>query len=86
MPWDKYYHFPLKIFNVYLLLRERESKSMSGRRAEREGDTKSQTGSRLQAINTETDTGLELRNQEIMTWTEVRRLTDWATQLPPFLL
>ena len=39
---------------------------MSGRESEREGDTESETGSRLQAINTEPDAGLELTNGEII--------------------
>ena len=34
--------------------------------AEREGDTESETGSRLAAISTEPDEGLELTNREIM--------------------
>ena len=35
--------------------------------AEREGDTESEAGSRLQAVSTEPDAGLELINREIMT-------------------
>ena len=35
--------------------------------AEREGDTKSETGSRLYAVNTEPDVGLELKDCKIMT-------------------
>ena len=35
--------------------------------AEREGDTESETGSRLRALSTEPDTGLELMDSEIMT-------------------
>ena len=50
---------------------------------EREGITESEAGSRLQAVNTEPDAGLEPTNHEITTWAEVRRLTDWATQVPP---
>ena len=49
----------------------------------REGDTESEAGSRLQADGTEPDAGLELMNYEIMTWAEVGRLTNWATQAPP---
>ena len=56
---------------------------MNGGGSEREGDTESETGSRLWAISPEPDTGLELTNHEIMTWAEVSRLTDWATQAPP---
>ena len=40
---------------------------MSRGGAEREGDTESEAGSRLQAISTEPNTGLELTNPEIMT-------------------
>ena len=40
---------------------------MSGGGAEREGDTESEAGSRLQAISTEPDTGLEPTNCKIMT-------------------
>ena len=59
---------------------------MSGGGAESEGDTKSKAGSRLWAVSTEPDMGLELINHKIMTWADVRRLTDWATQVLPFLL
>ena len=40
---------------------------MSGGKAETEGDTESEAGSRLQAVSTEPDLGLELMNPEIMT-------------------
>ena len=43
----------------------------SGGGAEREGDTESEAGSRLQAVSTEPDAGLELTKHEIMTWPEV---------------
>ena len=56
---------------------------MSGGGAEREGDTESEAGSRLWAVSTEPDAGLELTDREIMTWAEVGRLTDQATQAPP---
>ena len=55
---------------------------MKGGGAEREGDTESEAGSRLWAVSTEPDAGLELTDHEIVTWAEVRRLTDWATQAP----
>ena len=62
---------------------EREwDKSTSRRGAEREGDTESEADSRLRAVSAEPDAGLELTNREIMTWVEVGRLTDWATQVP----
>ena len=56
--------------------------SVSGEGAEREGDTESEAGSRLQALRAEPDTVLELMNHEIMTSAKVRRLTGWATQVP----
>ena len=40
--------------------------------AEREGDTESEAGSRLHAVSTEPDTGLELTNREIMTRAEIK--------------
>ena len=55
----------LKIFNVYLFLRERQS--VSGGGAEREGDTESEAGSRLRTVSTEPHTGLKLPNREFMT-------------------
>ena len=55
----------------------------AGEGAEKEEDTESEAGSRLWAVSTEPDAGLELMNCEIMTWAEVGSLTDWATQAPP---
>ena len=53
---------------------------------EREGDPESEAGSRFWAVSTEPDVELKLTNCEIMTWAEVGRLTDWATQAPQDLL
>ena len=47
----------------FIFVRQRESAS----RAEREGDTESEAGSRLRAVSTEPNEGLELTNHEIMT-------------------
>ena len=44
--------------------------------AEREGDTEPEAGSRLRAVSTEPDAGLELTNREIITRAEARCLTD----------
>ena len=41
---------------------------MNGGGVEREGDTESETGSRLPAISPEPDTGLEPIDREIVTW------------------
>ena len=61
---------------------QRQRDSVSGGGAEREGDTESETGPRLWAVSTEPARGPELMDGEIMTWAEVGRLTDWATQVP----
>ena len=82
LPWFFFF------LNVYLFLRERES--MSQDRAEREGGTEYEW-SRLQALSYQhrARCGAWTHNCEIMTWAEVGRLTDWATQahlLPWFLI
>ena len=48
-------------------MRDRETQSMSRGGAERGGDTESEAGSRLPAVSTEPDVGLEPTNREIMT-------------------
>ena len=55
-------------FNVFFL-RERETdrQNASGGGAEREGDTESKAGSRLRAVSTEPDLGLEPTSCEVMT-------------------
>ena len=69
---------------MFIHLRERETEHEKGREGrEREGDTESKTGPRLCAVRTEPNTGLELTNREIVTWAQVRRLTNWATHAPP---
>ena len=52
--------------NVYFFFREKERVCKQGG-AEREGDTEWETGSRLRAVSTEPDAGLELTDREIMT-------------------
>ena len=47
--------------------RGRERKTMNGVRAEKQGDIVSEAGSRLYAVSTEPDAGLELTNHEMMT-------------------
>ena len=47
--------------------RERERQSTSGGGAERGGDTESEAGSRLSAVNAKPNAGLELIDHEIMT-------------------
>ena len=51
------------MFSVYLFEREREREA----RAEREGGTESEAGSRLWAVSTESDVGLDFMDREIMT-------------------
>ena len=52
---------------MFYFIFERKRQSMSGQGAEREGDTESKAGSGLEAVSTEPDVGLKLRNCEIMT-------------------
>ena len=47
--------------------RGRETEHEQGRERETEGGTASEAGSRLQAVSTEPDAGLELMNRETMT-------------------
>ena len=61
----------LNFFFFFLIfihfLRERERQSVSRGGAEREGGTESEAGSRLRAVGTEPDTGLERTSREITT-------------------
>ena len=73
---------------MFIYFWDRERQSVNGGGSQREGDTESETVSRFWAVSTEPDAGLEPTDREIMTWAEVRRLTDRATQVPqhqPFL-
>ena len=54
-------------FNIYLFLRDRERQTMSRGEAGREGDTESEGDSRLRAVSTEPDVGLEPTHREFMT-------------------
>ena len=63
--------YPLKIFLMFIYFRERERAQARAGRAEREGDTESEAGSRLRALSTEPDAGLEPMNCEIMTCPEL---------------
>ena len=71
---------------MFIYFWDRERQSMNGGRSEREGDTESETGSGLWAVSTEPNAELELTDREIMTWAEVGRPTDWATEAPPELI
>ena len=48
-------------------MREKETEHESRGGAEREGDTESEAGSRLRAVSTEPNVGLEPTDREIMT-------------------
>ena len=50
-----------------MFLRDREIQRASREGAEREGDTEWEAGSRLRAVSTEPEVGLELTYHEIMT-------------------
>ena len=63
---------------MFIYFWDRERQSMNGGGPEREGDRESEAGSRLRAVSTEPDAGLELTDREIMTWAEVGGSTDWA--------
>ena len=71
-------------FNVYSFFweTERDRAQVEEEQREREGGRESEAGSRLRAVSTEPDVGLELTTCEIMTWAEVGHSTDWATQAP----
>ena len=64
---------------MFIFEREKECEWGEG---QREGETESEADSRLWAVSTDPDMGLELWIPEIMTWAENGRLTDWATQAP----
>ena len=64
-------------------MRGRGGQSADGEGQRREGDTESEAGSRLPAVSTEPDGGLELTSHEIKTPDEVGHSTDCATQAPP---
>ena len=66
--------------NIYLFLKERDRVWVG--QGQREMETESEAGSRLWAVSTEPDPGLELTDCEIMTWAEVEHSTNWATQVP----
>ena len=67
---------------MFVFERDTERQSTSRAEAEKERETESEAGSKLWAVSTEPDVGLELMNREIMIWAEVKRLTKWATQAP----
>ena len=69
-----------KIFFLLMFIFERD-RVWAGE-GQREGDTECEAGSRLQAVSTEPDAGLEPTDCKIMTWTKVGHVTDRDTQAP----
>ena len=67
MLYHSSFFFLFFFFYMYSFLRDRERQSTSGGEAEREENTESEAGSRLRAVSTEPDAGLEFTNCEIMT-------------------
>ena len=61
---------------MFIYFWDRERQGMNGGGAEREGDTESETGSRLWAISPEPDAGLEFTDREI-----VRSWPGWSRML-----
>ena len=78
------FSFFYNFFNIFkcLFLRdwERERAWTGGR--EESGEQRIWSG--FWAASREPDVGFKLTNHEIMAWTEVRCLTNWATQTPLF--
>ena len=70
---------------MFIFERESPSEQAWAGEGQTEGDTECEAGSKLWALSTEPDRGLELTNWEIMTWAEVKHLTNWATQVPQIL-
>ena len=52
---------------MFIYFGDRNTEHKQGRSREREGDRESETGSRLRAVSTEVNVGLELTNHKIMT-------------------
>ena len=73
-------------FYIYLFLKDRERQSTSGGRGRERGRHGIQ--SRLQVLSHQHRAWCRARTheREIMTWAEVGRSTDWATQAPQELI
>ena len=64
------------MFKEFLMFSFERRQDVSGGGAGREGGTESEAGSRLRAVSTEPDAGLEPTDCEIVTRAEVGRSTD----------
>ena len=69
-------------FLMFMYFWEKERDRVWAGEEQRERHTESEAGSRLWAVSTEPDAGLEPMDHEIMTWAEGGHLTNWATQAP----
>ena len=76
------YIYIYMFFNFLKFIHFWEREPKQGRGREREGGKESEAGSKLWAVSTEPDVGLELESHEIVTWANVGHLTDWAAQDP----
>ena len=82
LPISYYFFYFFNLVFIYFVW-ERESANREGE--EREGDTESETDSRLWAVSKALDAGLKPTNHEIVTSVEFGRLTYQATQAPHFI-
>ena len=78
-----FYLRSLKKNLMFIIFKRDRDKKQAGKR-QRERETELEAGSRLWAVSTEPDARLKLTYLEIVTWAEVGRLTNWATQAPLF--
>ena len=71
LPWNQIISFFFSLMFIF------ERQTECGRKRGRQS-----IQSRLWAVSTEPDMGLEPTDHEIMTWAKVRHLTNWATKAP----
>ena len=77
-PFHFYGSFFFSFFNVYLWETDRAPVGEE----QRERETQNPKQAPRSELSAQSPIRLELTNLEIMTWTKVGRLTDWATQAP----
>ena len=65
-----------------MLVFKSETEHERGTGRERTRQNLKQSPGSERAFSTEPDSGLKPTNREIVTWADVGRLTDWATQAP----
>ena len=79
--WLRCLFFFSRFFFLMFIFERKTAQTGEGQREGETQNPKQAPGSKLSAQ--EPDAGLEPTNCEIMTWAEVGRSTDWATQAPP---